>query len=107
MGASLFEKNIVKNMTRKELLDTIEERQDLYEIVNTFRVSEDYKVREYLTIQEFSKYFKCGVTYANQVAQFGAKTGKYYSIKQGKAWKIDRISYEKYMMEKGLVPIQV
>lgn len=47
MGASLFEKNIVKNMTRKELLDTIEERQDLYEIVNTFRVSEDYKVREY------------------------------------------------------------
>lgn len=103
MAVSLFEKNLIKNMSRKDLLDTIEEREDLYEIANTFRVAEDYKVRDYLTISEFCKYFKCGQTYANEIANFGARTGKYYSIKQGKAWKIDRISYEKYMMEKGFI----
>lgn len=99
--ASEVQKMIVRNIDQDSLLEAIVDRIDIVEIIEKFRYHEDFAPREYLTIEEFKEYLKCGRNYALELAKFGDRSKEFHVNKIGKKWIIDRLSYERFIARGG------
>ncbi len=95
--ATEMQKLIVRNIDRDSLLLAIAEREDIVEVMQMFRDSNDYAPREYLTIKEFAKYIQASEAYVRALAKY-ADINKIFSVtKVGREYRLDRLSYEKWV----------
>ncbi|MBN9647765.1 hypothetical protein J0L31_12270 [Terrisporobacter glycolicus] len=99
--ASEMQKLIVRNIDFDSLLESISERDDLHKIINMFRYSEDYALREYMTIKEFCAYIKASDSYVRALLKYNDVNNLFVTTRVGREYRIDRISYEKWVSRSG------
>ena len=100
--ATEVQKLIVRNIDIDSLLIAISEREDIVEVMQMFRDNNDYAPREYLTIKEFSNYIKASESYVGGLAKYAEKNKLFSVIKVGREYRIDRLSYEKWVANGGV-----
>ena len=71
------------------------------EIIQKFRTSDEFKARDYMTVKEFSNYLNCSEAYVRSLIQYGKKNNSFYVAKVGREYRIDRISYDKWVAAGG------
>lgn len=99
--ATEMQRLIIRNIDRDSLLMAIADREDIVEVMQMFRDSNDYAPREYLTIKEFAKYLKASESYVRNLAKH-AEISKVFSVtKIGREYRLDRLSYEKWRSNGG------
>lgn len=99
--ATEMQRLIIRNTDRESLLQAIADREDIVEVMQMFRDSNDYAPKEYLTIKEFAKYIKASESYVRNLAK-QAEITKIFSIaKIGREYRLDRLSYEKWVNSGG------
>lgn len=99
--ATEMQKLIVRNIDRDSLLLAISERDDIVEVMQMFRNSNDYAPREYMTIKQFCEYIRASESYVRSLVKY-AELKKIFSIvKVGREYRIDRLSYEKWVSNGG------
>ena len=54
-----------------------------------------------MTVKEFSNYLNCSEAYARNLIQYGKKNNSFYVAKVGREYRIDRISYDKWVAAGG------
>lgn len=99
--ATEMQKMIVKNIDMDSLLEAISERNDIVELMQMFRDNSDYAIREYMTIKEFMKYIKAGESYVRSLLKYNDVNNLFVTTRVGREYRIDRISYEKWVAKTG------
>lgn len=101
MAATEMQKLIVRNIDRDSLLLAISEREDILEVMQMFRSSNDYAPKEYMTIKQFSEYIRASESYVRSLVKH-AEAKRIFSIARvGREYRIDRLSYEKWINNGG------
>lgn len=99
--ASEAQKLIVRNIDLNSLIIALTERPDITEILNIFKDNEDLSIREYLTIKEFADYIRASQSYVRNLAKHAEKNKLFSVIKVGREYRLDRLSYEKWVRNGG------
>lgn len=101
MSATEMQKLIVRNIDRDSLLLAISERYDIVEVMQMFRNSNDYAPREYMTIKQFSEYIRASESYVRNLVKHAELRKVFSIVKVGREYRIDRLSYEKWVSNGG------
>lgn len=99
--ATIMQEMIVRNIDLDSLLQAISQREDIVELMQMFRENNDYAIREYMTIKEFMKYIKAGESYVRSLLKYNDVNNLFVTTRVGREYRIDRISYEKWVAKTG------
>lgn len=99
--ATEMQKMIVRNIDLDSLLSAISEREDIVEVMEMFRNNSDFAIREYMTIKEFKGYIKASDSYVRALLKYNDVNNLFVTTRVGREYRIDRISYEKWVTRTG------
>ena len=99
--ATESQKFIVRNINQEDLISSMLERMDIDEIVQKFRTHDEFAARDYMTVQQFAEYLKCSEAYVRDLIRYAKKTNAFNVASVGRSFRIDRISYDKWVSAGG------
>ncbi|CEO04827.1 DNA-binding protein [[Clostridium] sordellii] len=99
--ASEMQKLVVRNIDRDSLLLAISEREDIVEVMQMFRDDKDYAPKEYMDVKKFAKYIQASECYVRSLARYADKNDLFCITKVGREYRLDRLSYEKWIRNGG------
>jgi hypothetical protein len=99
--ATEMQRLIVRNIDRDSLLLAIADREDVVEVMEMFRDSNDYAPKEYMTIKEFAGYLKASESYVRNLARYADLNNAFSIDRVGREYRLDRFSYEKWRNNGG------
>lgn len=99
--ATEMQKSIVRNIDLDSLLQAISEREDVIEVMQMFRDNNDFAIREYMTVKDFMSYIKAGESYVRSLLKYNDVNKLFVTTRVGREYRIDRISYEKWVTKTG------
>ena len=99
--ATETQKFIIRNINQEDFISCMLERMDIDEIVQKFRTHDEFAARDYMKVQDFAKYLKCSEAYVRDLIRYAKKTNAFNVATVGKTFRIDRISYDKWVAAGG------
>nr|DAP48644.1 MAG TPA: Protein of unknown function (DUF3853) [Caudoviricetes sp.] len=99
--ASEMQKLVVRNIDRDSLLLAISEREDIVEVMQMFRDDKDYAPKEYMDVKKFAKYIQASECYVRSLARYADENDLFCITKVGREYRLDRLSYEKWIRNGG------
>ena len=96
-----MQKFVIRNVGLDNLIECILERTDVDKLVEKFRTHDDLAPREYMKVKEFANYIESSEAYVRRLAKFGLKNSLFSVVQIGNTYRIDRISYDKWISRGG------
>lgn len=99
--ASEMQRLVVRNIDIDSLLLAISEREDIVEVMQMFRDIKDYVPKEYMDVKQFARYVQASESYVRSLAKYADENNLFCITKVGREYRLDRLSYEKWVRNGG------
>ena len=99
--ATEAQKFTIRNIRQEDLISCMLERMDIDEIVKKFRTHDEFAARDYMKVKDFAKYLDCSEAYVRDLIRYAKKTNAFNVATVGTSFRIDRISYDKWVSAGG------